>query len=425
MKNPIPTSILYKLCLLTALAVGFISETMAQAKGFKYGYEFKPRRRKVVVPFELYNNLMVIKITINKSDTLNFVMDTGVSMNILTDPDVAASLGLNYVRKIDITGLGEGEMLSARVAINNEINMTGIVANGQNVVSLEQDVLAMSSYVGMPVHGVLGYDIFKNFIVKINYKDRVLTLYDPKHYKVKKRHGTRLPITLEGGKPYIEAEITQQNGEKSIVKLIVDTGAGNGLLLERTENCKIEVPVTSNYRLLGRGLGGKIWGYEGRINELCLGDYSLKNVISSFPDSNKMRSKVIKLTGRSGNLGCEILKRFDVVFNYGQNYIALKPNKKHILEQPFERDMSGMIIRAHGPKFNNFFVETVDKGSPAYQAGIQAGDEIVVINKRMYHHLKLDEIYRMLNKDEGKEVLLVMKRGDEIYSTQLRLKRTI
>jgi len=366
----------------------------------------------------------VVRIRINESDTLNFILDTGVGMNLITDPKVAQSLSLHYIKKIDIMGAGSGEPLEARIAIDNKIKLTGLYATGQSIVALSQDVLALSEFIGMPIHGVFGYDVFRSFVVKINYSTRIITLYHPKYFKYNKKQGEKIPLKLEGDKPYIMAQSTMPDNKQIPLKLILDTGAGHGLSLERSGNPNIFLPTKTKYAHLGRGLNGPIDGHIGRLSSFKLGTFELTNVIASFPDTNTKSSKIMLQTGRQGNLGCEILKRFHVTFNYEEGYVILKSNKKNF-KQPFERDMSGLSIRAGGEKFSRFFVEVVEADSPASEAGVEAGDEIISINNRMSRYENLNDIYKHLQKGEGKTIKLFMKRNNQFYYTEFILKQMI
>ncbi|MFN0048253.1 MAG: aspartyl protease family protein [Cytophagales bacterium] len=391
---------------------------------FTYCYKFKPKSKRVDIPFELRNNLIVIKITINKSDTLNFILDTGLRMNLLTDPQIANSLGLVYSRKLSIMGFGEEEPLSAMVSVNNEIDFSGVIGLRQNLVALSEDKLDLSEYVGMPIHGVLGFDLFGSFVVKIDFRSQIITLTDPAKYKYKSRHGQQLPISIEDGKPYIMASTTSLENKEIPLKLILDTGAGHGLLLEMAGNQAIQLPEKTIARQLGKGLNGTIYGQEGRIEQFKIGNYSLSSVITSFPDTNLKSSRIFKNTNRQGNMGCEVMRRFDVIFNYQKGYVVLKPNKK-TFKEPFERDMSGMIVVAKGKNFEKYLVDEVYVGSPAYLAGVKSGDELLIVNYQTCSYLSLSEINQQMLKGDGKKIAMVIRRGKEILKVEMVLRRMI
>ncbi|MDP5122029.1 MAG: aspartyl protease family protein, partial [Spirosomaceae bacterium] len=122
----------------------------------KFGFHFKGKRQKYAkIPFELSSNLIVVKVAIDDSDTLNFILDTGVTSTIITDPEIANKLGLNYVRDVLVSGAGEGDAITASVSIGHTLRLSDdILANRQNIVVINDDILSLSEYLGIPIHGI-------------------------------------------------------------------------------------------------------------------------------------------------------------------------------------------------------------------------------------------------------------------------------
>jgi hypothetical protein len=135
----------------------------------------------------MHANLIVVPVQVNDSDTLHFILDTGVSSLIVTNPDAVKNQKLNFTRRVQLSGAGEGKSLSASVAIGNEISMGRMKANHQNIVVLEEDVLKLSEYVGIPIDGIFGYEVFNNFVVSIDFVNREITLTKPESYKYRRR----------------------------------------------------------------------------------------------------------------------------------------------------------------------------------------------------------------------------------------------
>jgi C-terminal processing protease CtpA/Prc len=155
-----------------------------------------------------------------------------------------------------------------------------------------------------------------------------------------------------------------------------------------------------------------------------IGKFELENVITSFPDTNSVAAQIAKRVNRQGNIGCELLRRFDVVFDYSRNYVVLKPNKKSF-KASFERDMSGIDLKAKGENYRTYIIDRIEEGSPASYAGLMEEDEIISINGMMASDLSLSEIYKMLQKKEGKEIKIFVRRGMEYIFTSFNLKRII
>jgi len=419
-----PLVILLGLLSLT-LSVRANDDKLAVPDKDKYGFYITGNRHWARIPFQLHSNLIIVQVRVNDSDTLHFILDTGVSHTIITDPASLDRKSLRMTRKIQLNGAGEGSNLTASVAIDNRLSVGALRVAHHNVVILDEDILKLSEYVGTPVDGIFGYEIFANFVVNIDFQTREITLTDPKKYRYRKRKGDRYPITIHDTKVYTDA-LSVFDGVKSLpLRVILDTGAGHALLLDRSRSrAMMPIPEKSIRAQLGRGLNGVINGSMGRIEKIKFGRYELDNVLASFPDSASFGMKLIDMPERQGNVGCELLRRFNVTFNYRDRYVVLKPNKRAMREQ-FEHDMSGMELRARGEHYRKYFVDNVTAGSPAHLAGLQEGDELMFVNNTSTGELTISDIYKVLQKGEGRVVTILVRREGRIIVTDFTLKRLI
>lgn len=214
------------------------------------------------------------------------------------------------------------------------------------------------------------------------------------------------------------------NGTELPIRVVIDTGAGHALLIDKSYDNKIQLPEKVLRAQLGRGLNGVINGSLGRIDKVRFGKYELDNVLASFPDSLGFGVKFAARNERQGNIGCELLRRFRVTFNYADRYMVLKPVKRR-LKETFEHDMSGMELRAKGTDLRKFYIDKVIEGSPAWEAGLQEGDEVLFINNKSSDELVISEVYKLLQKGEGKEISLLVRRKGAIQFARFQLKRMI
>ena len=391
----------------------------------RYGFFIAGNRTWTRIPFQLHSNLIIVPVQVNNSDTLRFILDTGVSNTIITDPAAFRKKPLNLTRKIKLTGAGEGGSLMASVAIDNTLSMGGLRASHHNVVVLDEDILKLSEYVGTPVHGIFGYEIFANFVVNVDFQRREITITKPEKYTYRKRKGDRYPITIQDTKAYTDA-LSVYDGEKSLpLRVILDTGAGHALLLDRSRStAAMPLPAKSIRAQLGRGLNGVINGCLGRIQKIRFGRYELDNILASFPDSMAFGMKLVDMPERQGNVGCELLRRFNVTFNYPDRYVVMKPIKR-LMKESFEHDMSGMELRAKGESFRNYYVDKVLDGSPADMAGLAEGDEVLFVNNSSVSDLSISDIYKMLQRGEGREVSMLVRRKGQIIIASFLLRRLI
>ena len=387
----------------------------------KFGYQLIRKRRITRIPFEFQANLVIVPVKVNDSDTLRFILDTGVSSILLTDPAVAKKLGMKFVRSVKIAGAGEGQEIEAGIVIDNTIRIGDVIGYRQNLVVLQDDHLKLSEFVGTPIHGIIGYEIFNRFTVTMDFSTNEIILENPEHYKYKPSKGERFPITIEDNKPYISVMELMNDNHSTPLKVILDTGAGHAISLESSE---IPLPEKVLKAQLGRGLNGIINGSLGRISMLKVGKFEMKNLVASFPDSNSYRQRHTTLTERQGSIGCEFLRRFKVTFNYRDQYIVLKPINRR-MKEPFEHNMSGIELMARGEDYHEFMIDKVIANSPADDAGLQEGDRVMFINNKSSKDISISEIYKLFQKGEGKALNLVIQRGKGIVFATVNLKRLI
>jgi len=387
------------------------------------GFKLPDNVNRVNIPFESYNNLLVIPVILNGVLPLKFVLDTGVRTTILTEKAFSDILNLNYEKHIVVSGIGGEKLVDAYITNGVSLELPGMKGEGHTMLVLDKDYIELSNYLGTQVHGILGYEIFSRVIVKINFTKKTLSLIKPEKFK-KKRKFRSVPITIEDTKPYINVQITQRDGKRTPMKLMIDSGASHGLLLESTADSTVVVPdntITSN---IGRGLGGDLIGQIARVNKLELGEFEFNEVIATYPDPNSyMDSLKMGSTFRHGTLGGGVLSRFTVIFDYSSEMLYLKKNAAY--KKPFEYNMSGIVIKATGKNLRRFKIEEVREGSSAMKAGIQAGDFILSVNHNSVDRLPLQQVIGMFNARANKTLRVELEREGKLVFKKFKLERQI
>src|SRR6187402_1935986 len=82
------------------------------------GFSLANGRKRVDIPIEVYNNLIVIPVVLNGALPLKFILDTGVRTAILTQKTFSDILNLQYTRKYSISGPGGDKLVDAYVTNN-------------------------------------------------------------------------------------------------------------------------------------------------------------------------------------------------------------------------------------------------------------------------------------------------------------------
>ena len=418
------------------------------------GYQMAKGEKLQKVNFQLINNLIIIPLEVNGAK-LSFILDSGVSKPILFNLSDQDSLQLNNVTEITINGLGEGEPIKALSSKGNRFKLKKIQNNNQLLYVVLDKSMNFSPSLGIPIHGIIGYDLFRDFVVDINYNNKVIKFYDPEHYKPKKNKKYQtLPISIVRSKSYVDGEIMLEDQQNVTVKLLLDTGSSDAIWLFKNEKKGIGIPEKNYDDFLGKGLNGNIFGKRTKVNNIKLADFDLKDAKAAFPNMNSF-SAIKDLGDRNGSIGGEILKRFNIVFNYPKHTITLKKNA--FFKTPFQYNMSGIELQHNGLRYiaeriadpsglvrneersfgdvqilmenrtrlslvPEIVVSGIRAGSPAAEAGLKEGDVILAVNGKQVHEYKLQEVMKMLNAKEGKRIRLLIERynKDLLFSFVLK-----
>ncbi len=387
------------------------------------GLNMTEGRHRVKFPIEICNNLVVIPVVLNGQLPLKFILDTGVRTTILTEKTFSDILKLTYGRHYMVAGPGGEKVVEAYVTNNVTLDMPGVHGEGHAMLVLEKDYLELRNYMGMDVQGVLGYEVFSRFIVEIDYQGKELTLTLPEFFQPRKKF-QELAIIIQDTKPYLQASVEMNNGAVINAKLLVDSGASHGLVLDPASDTKITVPEKHVNSLIGRGLGGLITGEIARIKSLSLGKYRIEDIIVNFPDANSYID-TLKASDvfRNGAIGGEILSRFTTIYDFPRERIYIKKNSSFY--NTFNFNMSGLTLKAKGSRLRKFEVADVRKGSPAEKADIQNGDELLFINGYPTYQLDLNSLNGYFNEKPGKKIKLDLLRNGVKLTKRFSLESQI
>jgi hypothetical protein len=375
-----------------------------------------PKKVSLTIKFKQISNLIIIPVSINGSDTMNFILDSGIKDPIITELTLVKELNLNYMKAIELRGLGDDLVTQAYQSGDNTITMEGLSAQHQKINVIIDENFQISQILGMPVHGLIGFNLFNSYIIKINYITEEIKLIKPEHFFFEpKKNDIVLPLKFIRNKPVINSKIVQDSGEVVPVLLLVDTGASDALWLSPSADSQIKIPEKNIYAFLGVGLGGELYGHKGRIEALVLGDNILEEPIVSFPESEFINN-VITQEKRHGSIGGEVLRRYTIYFDYFNKLLIMRPNSNYY--DKFYYNMSGLEIINPVPGLPVFTISNVMEKSPAWDAGFRENDQVISINSNSNKDLSLNDINLMLRQRQNKKIrMTVLRNGVEMKST--------
>jgi len=430
------------------LLLFFVGESYSQ-----HNFIIKNNKHKYVLPFKFLNNLVIIPVTVN-GEKLSFILDTGVSTSIIFNLNLIDSIELKNAKKVRLRGLGEGNYIEALQSENNKMEIGDLQTSEHTVFLILDKGYDLSSKMGFDIHGIIGGDLLKDFIVSVNYTSKKLVFYNPKYYKYKKCNKCQtLPLEFNLNKPYIMTRVTNKQGS-FFTKLLIDSGGSDALWLFLNTNKKINLPVKFFDDYLGQGLNGSIYGKRARIKKLEIGNFSFDNLTVAYPDSTSI-VMASRFKDRNGTLGAEILKRFHIIYDYPNQKITLRKNNRYF-KNKFNYNLSGIELSQAGKSFIKVQKETpilvqesptelkigvqynyiyslkptyriseIRKNSPAQLAGLRKGDILLEINHKPAYEYTLQEIMQLLHSKEGKTIKMLVDRNGINLKYQFKLKKLL
>lgn len=414
-----------KIAYFWLFCIVFSAFAQELSSGFKFA---KPNRKFTRISFQLANNLIIVPLFLNeKTDTLNFVVDTGVGTSIFIDSTFLQIMQADTtnLRKVIVKGGGIGEMIRSYLVPKQHLQIGPLVAHQQSVLVCSQTLHYISEYAGIRIHGIVGYDFFKNLVVKIDYTRKELHIYEPQYFakkilpKCKPSHVHR--ITLQRQKPYIWASYVNERNDTIPLRLLIDTGAGHSVSLDIGSRRGIELPQKHIQSNLGVAVNGVVLGRIARIKQFQIGKFVWLNVLTTFPDSSLIAFRNEGVS-RNGSIGMRILERFDITLNYPQQFCILQPNLKY--NKGFDMGFSGLELVAQGKSYREYRIIAIHPLSEAYKAGLQIGDEILAINNYFTYLLNISQVYELLDTKE-QTLNLLIRRGGKLQVVAFKTKRII
>lgn len=366
------------------------------------------------IAFRLERNKILLPVTIEGVGSAEFVLDTGspVTGVVLTEGEMPADW--RVLGQARLGGAGEGRGTTAAVVDAPPLSVGSVALDvGRLIVFPPLDALSASA--GRPFRGIVGRPLFERYVVRLDFDAQRIQLYEPADW-TPPAEATSLPIRIEGGHPHLDAAAVMADADTVIVDLVVDTGSRLALALDPSR--EVRVPGGAVPMILGHGLAGPVRGPLGRIDALLLGDASLPDIVTAFPDP-----QMGVTPNADGNLGIDAMKRFIVTFDYTHSRMLLEEGAARTAR--YAIDASGLTLRAPGPDHRRIVVSEVRPDSPAAEAGLVAGDEIVGVSGVDDAEWSLAGVEARLLAGARPKVTIRYRRGDRRFEATLTLRAPV
>jgi predicted aspartyl protease len=370
------------------------------------------QQQPVRVPAEIRDSGVFLPVSVNGGPPATFILDTGASSTTI-DRDYAEKRGVRPTGQTH--ALGAAGRVNVSLARDVLFSFGGLTLPGRTTLLIPLGAISLGA--GKPMQGVLGYEVFKEHVVEIDYVDGSVSFHETRAFR-RPAGAARIPIAFRHRVPQVEVRLTLADGRTIPARLFVDTGAEPGIVLTRAFTDKHDIEVEGGVETsAGLGVGGATRERVGRIARLELGPFAIERPIVNLSLNT---DGVLGDSRVDGLLGGEILKRFTLIVDYDRKQLLMKRNRH--FGTAMEIDMSGLTMASRDAAFDAIVVKDVRPSSPAADAGIRAGDELRAIDGQRVLPASLDAI-RTMFKEAGRRLEVTIIRDGEERTVSVVLRR--
>ena len=357
----------------------------------------EPAKLLTKFPFkQLSGGVILIQARFDSiQESFNFILDTG-SGAISLDSATAAEFHIHHVPS-GKTINGIAGVTAVDYARYKKLSVPGLTVDSLDFYINNYDIL--SSVYGEKIDGIIGYSFLSKFIVKINFDSLTISVYTPGSIDYPKSgyllHPlfTALPIQ----------SLTIKDSRAVTGNFYIDTGAGLCFLMSK--NFEDDSLVLKKRRkpvsIQVQGLGGRKQMMLTVIKEVQIGPYKFRKVPTNILD-DEFNATSYPFIG--GLIGDDILRRFNMIFNYSKREIHLIPNSH--FRDDFDYSYTGINMYYVDGKIISD--EVIEK-SPAYRAGLKKDDIILAVNLNFSNDIG---IYKNLMQVVGERITLLVSRNN-------------
>ena len=362
-RQPGPVGVALRRCLL-GLAVGLIASPLcfaptspaaATAQDAASTASPPPPANALLgeIPFEDREaNRIYLDLAPEGQRPFVMLLDTGASGSVLT-PGAARDLGVTIRRR-------KSSPYRRKTRLGRDLQFW-----------IDDSSSDTSSRTGWE-YGLLGGTFLREYVVELDFANRMVRFYDPKKFKLPKKvsapNEALVPISIQGNRPFVKVEI---NGKK--VPVLMDTGAPTALTISGKAARKFGIDVKALPPF------GSAYGVVGKTDQSFYQADSLRLGPFDFAPTpvDVLPQGFYNQGGNTDSLlGYDLLQQFTVRIDYKRSRMWLRRENTKITYLSSDYIPIGETGVFASPDEGVYYVRLVMPNSPVGRLGLRAGDLI-------------------------------------------------
>jgi hypothetical protein len=258
------------------------------------------------VPIELTRDVIFVTASIGNSGPLQMALDSGSHTTL--DESVANKLGLDLSMKALSTGIKGKQEISVIKDLTLRFARSEVLEPIVFAYSLE----FLSKKIGNRVDGIIGVELFRKYVVEIDYSARQVRLWPAASFSYSGR-GESVPVVYDQRLPLVAGTVTPFGKPPIPTRFQLDSGgSGTNVVFWSAFYQKHDLLSGTHdiSELQQTEFGGTHTVKRGRVQAITVGAITVPE-----PDVRFSEREMGNLDSYGGNLGSGFFRRYKPIFD--------------------------------------------------------------------------------------------------------------
>lgn len=260
------------------------------------------------------DNRIYLKATVNGSEELDFIFDTGASGMVANTTKTNQKLNLQFDGTTE--NIGANGVSSQKISTGNTLQIGPFKRENEELIGIAYPEKHYS------FDGVIGYPFFEDYFMEIDYASRILVLHSSKNTITNRDSYEKIALDFMGDLFYMDMTVFK-NEDPVTFPIMIDTGYNGDLIVYH--KIVAQKGLANQFQKLrnsrSSGTDGTVIASDlVIIPKVILANTTIQNIEASL-------NLTPATTAFTAILGGNIMKHFHWVFDYKKRQLYIKPNE--------------------------------------------------------------------------------------------------
>lgn len=281
--------------------------------------------KPLIIPISIERGKLHLKGSVNNSEILDLIFDTGADTCVLYPSGKAKVGDLRFTGSVINAGTGGTDL--RKVSDGNKLSIADATWQHESFVFVERQA--------DDADGIVGFNVFSNKILELDYDRMVMIVYDklPEH----SREFSVIPLTFSGTLPAVDVTMTSA-GLSCNGPFILDTAGTSCMLVNQAFS--VNHDLQGKLKKVGTGKARGVGSNAIILNQLMLPSLSIAgHSLPNVPIHAEVPSNGVQAPP-GGVICMDVLSRFNTILDFKAKQAYFRPNSH--FSEPFR-------VRGNGP----------------------------------------------------------------------------